>query len=274
MARTRQPDSPALAEFEAQGYITARGMFSPDEIDGLLEQIRAAGTREDQPDLLDDGELRFISNAFRRNRAVRDFICQPRLVEFLTPVIGPDFWVRWDQAVEKGPGAGEFPWHQDNGYSQLIDQHYQLWIALTKGTRENGGLWLQPSADRVLLPHERRGNHMAYRGEPADPVFVEAEVGDVVLFSSFTLHATTPNRSDASRWAYVVEYMSLDHIDPTGDAPYFVAARGGEPVGRFVKLYRGRLNPANYAKYFVSGASSRLRSLARAGFQKVAPIRP
>lgn len=272
MTQTTVATQSPRTDFESKGYTIARGFFSPDETAELLHHIQAA--QEDKADVLDRGELRFVSNAYRRSEFIRQFIAQPRLVEFLSEIIGPDFWVRWDQAVEKAPGAPEFPWHQDNGYSGLLDQHYQLWIAMTPGTRENGGLWLQPSSERQLLPHERRGNHMVYKGQPTQPTFIEAEVGDVVVFSSFTLHATTPNVSDAARWAYVVEYMSLDHIDPTGDPPYFVAARHGRADGRFVRLYRGRLNPTNYARYFVSGASSRLWSLARAGMQKVTPLRP
>lgn len=252
-------------EFEQQGYTILRGFFSEEEMAEAIHDIRTADPRQDQPSGLNKGQLRFYSNVFFKSPKLQAFVANPRLVDLMTTVIGPDVWVRWDQAVAKGPGATEFPWHQDNGYSKLRDPHFQLWVALTRMTKENGGLWIQPGSHRGPLPHSPVGNHVKYDGEPESPVFIEAEPGDVVLFSSFTLHRTTPNVSDEDRWAYVVEYMSCEHFDPFADPPYFIVAKDGAPTREFVRTYRGRQNPINQAKYFVPRARKAIRSVVRAG---------
>lgn len=239
-------------EFREKGYAVARGFFNKKEMDELIEAIKTSDPKAGQPSGLNKGNLLFYSNIFFKSQKLKDFLSQPRLVRFLRGVIGPDFWVRWDQAVYKGPGAPAFPWHQDNGYNGLKDEHYQLWIALSKMNAERGGLWLVPGSHKGgVLPHQSVGNHMVYVGPTENAICLEAEVGDVVLFSSLMLHYTSPNVSNHDRWAYVAEYMSLDHFDPYLEAPYFVVARDGNPQPEFVKYYRGRLNVGNQVKYLV-----------------------
>ena len=235
-------------QYDEQGYVIVRGLFNKEEMPALIEDIKSAKTRKGVSGL-NRGELTFYSNVFFHSKALQNFIAQPKVVDLLKTLIGPDFWVRWDQAVAKGPGAGDFGWHQDNGYSRLYDAHYQFWVALTDMTVENGGLWLQPGSHRKLLPHRWIGNHCVYEGTPPDPVFIGAEAGDVVVFSSFMLHTTKPNTTHGTRWAYVVEYMSMDHFDPTIDPPYFVVARDGKPAPEFVQSYRGTEKLTNRLKY-------------------------
>ena len=236
-------------EFQKQGYIILRGFFCEDEINTLMEDIKTTEIKEDGQHVLNKGTLNFYSNLFSRSKKIQEFVSQPKLVDFLKQVIGPEFWIRWDQAVVKGPGAVTFPWHQDNAYSGLKDLHYQLWIALTKMTHENGGLWLVPGSHKHFLPHKMIDKHAVYQGEPENPVFIEGKPGDVVLFSSLTLHSTTPNTSQDYRWAYVVEYMSLDHFDPTINPPYFIVAQDGKLQPEFVNSYRGKDNVINQLKY-------------------------
>lgn len=234
-------------EFLENGYTIVRGFFNQGQMDKLIDDIKTSDVNRSG---LDKGHLLFYSNIFQRSASLREFLSQPRLVDFLKGVIGPDFWVRWDQAVYKGPGAPEFPWHQDNGYNFLKDQHFQLWIALNKMTAERGGLWLIPgSHKRGLVAHKTVDNHVAYEGPTDDAVCVDAEVGDLVLFSSLMLHYTSKNTSQFDRWAYVAEYMSLDHFDPYIEPPYFIVARNGKPAPEFVNFYRGRLQPSNQLKY-------------------------
>jgi ectoine hydroxylase-related dioxygenase (phytanoyl-CoA dioxygenase family) len=257
--------------FGADGFIMLRGLFTPDEVDRLSDDIRVAQRLVEPESGLDKDGLAFKHNLFLRSEALRAFISQPKVVELLRGIIGPDFWVRWDQAVIKEPGGAEFPWHQDNGYNGLLDGHFQFWVPLNPMTPENGGLWLQRGSHRAgRQRHRRVGNHLVSPGSPETGEFVEAEVGDAVLFSSFMLHRTSPNVTDTPRAAYVIEYISLDHFDPYVSPPYFVAARGGEPCAEFVRYYRGRLNPRNQVKYLgprirrgLTGIGTRLGSMVR-----------
>jgi ectoine hydroxylase-related dioxygenase (phytanoyl-CoA dioxygenase family) len=242
-------------QFERDGYIVSRGMFSPEEMREFIAECQSfEGKAPDRPEPNSKGSMRFYSEIFRKSERVRRFITQRTLVDFLTPIAGPDLWVRWDQAVQKGPESGVFPWHTDTGYDLLPQPHFEVWIALTESRADNGGLWVVPGSHKQRHRHRRIDNHMvAIGGERYDAadsgkVFVEANVGDVILFSSLLLHKTYENTTTNSRWAYVAEMLKLGDYDPTTKPPYFVVSRDGKTACEFVDNLACARDPAQIVK--------------------------
>ncbi len=247
--------SAALADqFAKDGFVVSRRMFSPEQMRDFIAEIQSFEHKSDRAEPLDQGGMRFFSDIFRQSELIQRFITEPALIDFLTRIAGPDLWVRWDQAVAKGPHSGVFAWHQDNGYNRLPQQHYQVWIALSEMRKDNGGLWLVPGSHKHRIPHARAANHFAAVGSDRydDPdsgrVFIEADAGDVVIFSSLTLHKTYENVTEKSRWAYVAEVMRLSDFDPTVKPPYFVAARDGRSVCEFVDKLACARDPRQIVK--------------------------
>jgi hypothetical protein len=262
--RPRSRD-PRADEFRDRGYVVARGVFTGDEAAELLAEVQRARVRADvNADGLTRDWMEFRSNLFFSSPALQALASDQRLVDLLAPIAGGDLWVRWDQAVGKKAGAGVFPWHQDNAYNELAVEHFQVWVALTEMTPDNGSLWLdpRPARSRRAHPHHKVGPDMVYLGEVVDPVMVEAAPGDVVVFSSRMLHMTTPNTTDAVRWAYVLEYMRLADVDPFVPGPRFVAARGGRSAPGFVDALGSERSPANVLRY--AGPVVRARRLLHA----------
>ncbi|MFN8016882.1 MAG: phytanoyl-CoA dioxygenase family protein [Acidimicrobiales bacterium] len=216
--------------FERDGFVLVPGLLAPDEVHALREAIEAAPERDDGPNPLTLGTMRFASNLFYGSEPLQRFLVDPRVIALVTALLGPDAWVRWDQAVWKRPGAPEFPLHQDNGYTGLDAAHLQLWVALTDMDQGNGGLVVAPGCHLVDHPHRWQGNHVVI-DEPLPTRALDARAGDVVAFSSRLPHATTPNRSDRDRLAYVAELLPLDVADPSVPWPHLVAVRDGHPVG-------------------------------------------
>jgi len=223
------------SDFEDKGFIVLKHFFAQDEMPALLEYILQAEPSEGQGGL-SKGAMQFRSNLFYKSKNIQNFITQQKMVDVLRHLIGNDFWIRWDQAVGKGPGAPVFPWHQDNGYNELSCEHFQFWIAVTKSTEQNGTILISPESHlKGRLPHTFDGKHTCYQGEVDQSMMIEAEPGDVLLFSPLTLHKTLPNvTADDVRWAYVLEFMSLKDYDPGVPKPYFVVSKEGKPFGEFV----------------------------------------
>jgi hypothetical protein len=112
------------------------------------------------------------------------------------------------------------PWHQDFGASDPTVGPVNLvtaWIPLSPASPRHGGLELIPRSHQLgWLPHRRgeRGPEVEPEVLAAalrqhhnlQPVAVNAQPGDVVLFDQLTLHRSLPNRSRRSRWSLDLRY--------------------------------------------------------------------
>jgi len=138
------------------------------------------------------------------------YATHPRLVAVAVDLLGPDVRLYWDQAVSKPPGAtSDVPWHQDNGYTPVVPEEYLTFtVALDATTEENGCLWIQPgSHHQGVRPHEPTDwvFFRAYEGEETGVAVPQAE-GDVLCFSSLTMHHTGPNHSRRPRRSWVIQF--------------------------------------------------------------------
>lgn len=262
-ASHQSPDDHA-AEFREKGFSVVPGVFSPDEVDGIRAAIEEAAHDMPGAGPSTSGAMVFYTNCFRYSERLRELCADPRLTCLVRPLAGDSYWIRWDQCVAKGPGAPVFPWHQDNAYNGLKDEHFQVWVALSEMTEDNGGVWFAPGSHRDgRLPHARDGAHHVYEGEIENGELIRAAPGDVVLFSSLMLHQTRENRSDAPRWAYVLEFMKAEHFDPVCERPYLMVLEDGEPTLRWTNWFRGRRSASNAVKYLSWRAKNRLAALRR-----------
>jgi Phytanoyl-CoA dioxygenase (PhyH) len=253
------PGSPDVAarvrQFERDGFVVSRGLFSADEMRDFIAECHSfEGKAKDRAEPNSRGSMQFYSELFRKSELIRRFITQRALIDFVAPIAGPDLWVRWDQAVAKGPDSGVFAWHTDTGYDLLPQPHFEVWIALSESRADNGGLFVVPGSHKQRQRHRRIDNHMValdterYDAADSGKVVVEAEAGDVILFSSLLLHKTYENTTTKSRWAYVAEMLKLGDFDPTIEPPYFVVARNGEPACEFVDSLACARDPVQIVK--------------------------
>jgi hypothetical protein len=96
-----------------------------------------------------------------------------------------------------------------------------------------------------------------------EEVPIAAQKGDVVIFSSLTLHRTLPNRTQADRWAYVIEYMSVRHFDPFIEPPYFLVSEDGRSAPRFSARHPGSLSRENVRLYWLPRMQKLVRTRLR-----------
>lgn len=262
-APSQSPDEHA-AEFRAKGYSVVPGVFSAAEVAEIRAAIEHASETMPGAGPSTKGAMVFYTNCFRHSERLRELCADPRLTRLLRPLAGDDYWIRWDQCVAKGPGAPLFPWHQDNAYNGLKDEHFQVWIALSEMTEDNGGVWFAPGSHKNgRVPHTRSGAHHVVDDDVQNGELIRAEPGDVVLFSSLMLHKTGENLSDEPRWAYVLEFMKKEHFDPVCERPYLMVLENGEPALRWTDWYKGRVSPANAIKYMSWRVKRRVAALRR-----------
>jgi hypothetical protein len=128
------------------------------------------------------------------------------------------------------PGEDTYlsPWHQEYPYNLTSDNAVTLWMPLVDVNETNGCLRLAPGSQRLgALPvrvrdalNERRNANDAMEIDGLESVLarhvtlsVPVAAGDALVFHTFLLHCSQPNRSDATRWTLQARYF--DFLNPT-----------------------------------------------------------
>jgi len=209
-------------QWHEEGYFLLKNAIPKASIDRLLadaDDLEAARERQLKEDheghflINRAGEITFTIHIVKHSAAAKQFVFEPALVDLCLDLIGGDVRLYWDQLVYKKPETPvEFPWHQDNGYTYVRPESYlTCWVPLTPATVDNGCPWVVAGVHQSgTLEHwvtELGYQCLTEADESALKVRpIEAEVGDVVVFSSLTPHRTGPNLTDAVRKAYIVQY--------------------------------------------------------------------
>jgi ectoine hydroxylase-related dioxygenase (phytanoyl-CoA dioxygenase family) len=217
------------ARFEAAGFVLLRGFALPEGGERMLEDVialcRGAGGPGLHEGALVMGENNLaarevarveqsISKVFRLHRrpAFRAFVEDPAVVSIVGSLLGPKLDCFLSQFIFKNPGAWGQPWHQDAFYFPF-DRGPQigLWLAVTEATLENGCLHVVPGSHREPVhehvPDRRPDANLGYveivDHDTTGAVPVRMSPGDLLVFHSHLMHASTDNRSDAIRAAMV-----------------------------------------------------------------------
>jgi hypothetical protein len=246
------PDA-ALAAYATYGCLRLRGFVPGDLLarfhdevatvlglvlaEGGLDPAASALARFDRGlDLLlgaDRARVGRIYQAVRKLPSVYGLITAPRvwavmrqLMQTRLPGIYPaGTGVRMDH-----PGEDLYlsPWHQEYPYNLSSDNAVTLWLPLVDVTERNGCLLVAPGSHRLgglpvrvrdALNARRNANETleidgleaALARHPA--VSVPADTGDALVFHTFLLHRSQPNRSTATRWTLQARYF--DFLNPT-----------------------------------------------------------
>jgi phytanoyl-CoA hydroxylase len=230
------------ASWERDGFLVIEELFAEgeipriiDETEGVLAEVReealAAGRSPEQ--ILASGV--YVGLSVKR-AFFREVACDPRLLDVLEGLIGPEIGFLSDKVVFKDHAVDyESPWHQDWAYwggSHKIS----VWIALDEATPENGCLRILPGSHRAPVEHDQARNVPGF-GNRLDPavrgldmsraVTLPAKPGTAIFFHDLTLHASLPNRSGKDRRALIVTYRDLSQPDREyPDLPAAARVRG------------------------------------------------
>ena len=126
-------------------------------------------------------------------------------------------WCRFDGAVYKHPGAGNVEWHQDFAASTMgtPTRSVHFWIPLNDHPGNAGTLAFVPGSHHDVYPRLRFGRRLSRPSsrrtateisDRAPSVGVPLSVGNFSIHTPWTTHSSSPNRSDQTRKALVLEF--------------------------------------------------------------------
>lgn len=121
-------------------------------------------------------------------------------------------------AVKESTANSDIPPHQDWSFvDESLYQSYNLWIALTPSTAENGTLGFLKGSHNVLnnyratpLPIFHVPFHDYAYELSSELEYVPLEPGEALLFNSRVIHASRPNKSHSPRINIATEITSKD----------------------------------------------------------------
>lgn len=236
-------------QYHKEGYLIVKGLLSGNEVaelHELAEQTRLGTMKEDavaDPNSNDPLKEEFaqatrVHMLSRINTAAERGMLNPKVIDVLEALIGPDVLAVQSMLFLNPPGKGGQGWHQDACYIKTHpDTLIGAWMALERADEENGCLWVVPGSNHEpIYPPDGIGGGNVHALDafsdlhavqnvshindevntlskvvatypPAIPVPLDA--GDVLFFHSHLLHRSYPNRTtDRFRRSYVCHYCN------------------------------------------------------------------
>jgi ectoine hydroxylase-related dioxygenase (phytanoyl-CoA dioxygenase family) len=236
--------SDLAARYRRDGFVHARGLLPPAEIEALGRAVdRAVATRKAHDTRSLDEKTPYEQSFIQCQYLWEDFpevrplTFHQALGAALGALLGAERVRLWhDQALYKEPGGRETEAHQDHAYWPIAeDDTITAWIPLMKVDHETGCMGYVPGSHQAdlafvdIFRSPGAGEELMAR-QKSEPVFAPCEPGDVLFHSGRTVHLAKPNRSDRMRRAYTAIYFK-DGCTRGGDRPHPSVERDGIAVG-------------------------------------------
>ncbi len=202
--------------FRENGYLLCREVYDAGEVEEMrsaLERIleTVAGTTHDEnhawSGVAQEAVLKGFHNVQYHDAAFTRAAANPRLLEVLTRVIGPDVQLHHTKMLVKPPEQGApFPMHQDYPFFPHTRHSVVAASIHLDDTNEENGCLRVVAGSHKQGPLEAHGpsNTLEVPLEDGEPL--PARAGDVLLFSYLTIHGSGLNTSEAARRNVLLQY--------------------------------------------------------------------
>jgi phytanoyl-CoA hydroxylase len=213
-------------QFDEQGYVVLRGLFSPDEVKAFTEHYMELRQQGKKPgdfsgvDLSSSDPLKKFPRMIHMHRwdeASLNWMLDRRIGGALTGLMGAEPYAVQTMLYFKPPKARGQAVHQDQFYLRVQPGTcIAAWMALDPCDEENGCLQVVPGSQKwPLLCTVKADTTQSFTdvtvplpaGTPVQPVIMAP--GDVLFFNGQLVHGSGPNRSaDRFRRALIGHYIA------------------------------------------------------------------
>ena len=226
-----------LNDFNKNGFILKKQLFSKDEIQKLINYINSSSEKKDNARETNSssGKLNLTLWNHPSDDLFGKFSTNERIVRPMEKYLGDEVYHYHSKIIWKKPGDGGFDWHQDYGYwyhnACLYPDMASCFIMLDRATKENGCLKILKGSHKVgRIDHSvsntpeqtadiERIGELEKRHEN---VYIEADPGDALFFHANLLHSSDANKSTESRRTLIVCFntKSNNPYKESGHASY------------------------------------------------------
>ncbi len=260
-------DAGLLCEFQKDGYIVIRGLYTSEEAAQIrdtfmkeaqggpvpgLSEISRGGIRYDPSDPL--SYYPRMMNPHRHThlavgKIALDFLLNPRLQPILTALLGEEPLGVQTMFYFKPAGARGQALHQDNFYLRVSPGTcIAAWLAVDDADEDNGGMVVVPGTNlmKIVCPEKADPSkfftaELVNTPEGLSEVPVRLQAGDILFFNGSLIHGSYSNASkDRFRRSLIAHYVpryshevweGYHAIDFSGNPIAIAPAVGGGPCG-------------------------------------------
>jgi len=169
-----------------------------------------------------DGDPRQFIDVMRESSLVRKIFFSDELIAVIQTIFNDSnsySYFTHSKLSFKTPGRSSL-WlpHQDNGYKlnsgSYLRQGFALFIPLEKMRKDNGQLLIWPGSHLAgtvkhnkEIEHHESGDNQVTISPPTDiaPLPIDADVGDIIIFSGDTFHASGNSVTESKRFGLIAE---------------------------------------------------------------------
>ncbi|MCX5661387.1 MAG: phytanoyl-CoA dioxygenase family protein [Planctomycetota bacterium] len=213
-----------IAQYREQGYVTAKGVYTAQEVAKLREHfmaVRATGSKPGdygaEPDKPNDPLNKFprMINMHDWDEETKTAAGDARLLAGVAQLTNDVAVLNQTMLYFKPPLARGQALHQDQQYI-TIDPLVGVWVALDDSDSANGQMVVVPGSNKLgLLPVEAADLSTSFTGgqsrlpSGAKIVGVDMKAGDVLFFDGKTIHGSYPNTTtDRFRRSFICHYIT------------------------------------------------------------------
>jgi phytanoyl-CoA hydroxylase len=229
-------------QFERDGFLALRGLFSRDEIDEIRETFMTLAKDGPVPGLSDVPKARAGAPAASSDPLSRyprmmhphkhldksvgplalRYMRDARLRPILAELFGEDPFACQSMFYFKPPGARGQDLHQDNFYLRVKPGTCMAaWVAVDDADAGNGGMMCVPQTASLDIACPEKADPTLFftteHVEPPpglEPQMMELKAGDVLFFNGSVIHGSTPNTStDRFRRSLIFHYVPASTIE-------------------------------------------------------------
>ncbi|MBA2481309.1 MAG: phytanoyl-CoA dioxygenase family protein [Planctomycetes bacterium] len=173
---------------------------------------------------------------------IYDIVREPRLLDFVEDLLGPDFVCWGTHCFCKMPGDGKtVSWHQDAPFWPLSPTRtVTVWLAIDDVDAENGAMQVIPGSHRhgaipisASKPEENNVLWLTTEGYESygSAEHVQLTAGEVSIHSDLLLHGSERNHSPRRRCGMAIRYATVDVRTTSDWRPKSIHCRGTDPAG-------------------------------------------
>ena len=222
------------AQFEREGYLILRQLFSPAEISEIRDTFMAENAAGPVPGLSDGhastdpaDPLAFYPRMMHPHAhpelsvgpLARRYMLDRRLHPVLRVLLGKEPVAVQSMFYFKPPQARGQELHQDNFYLRVKPGTCMAaWVAVDDVDAENGGMKVVPGSHRLDVFCPQKADMRVSFTSDYVPIpdgmhaeHVDMKAGDVLFFNGSLIHGSTPNTSlDRFRRSLIFHYVPRD----------------------------------------------------------------